>query len=66
MLNMLKLNERADYSSHPNIASKYPVSGESAYDTYMQATAPLLKKHKGELIAGGRSFPFLIGPKEEQ
>lgn len=66
MLYMLRFNETADYSGNPDIAPKYPVSGESAYDTYMQATAPLLKKHKGELIAGGRSFPFLIGPKEEQ
>lgn len=65
MLNMLNFREQADYSAVPELAPEKPVSGEQAYGLYIKAVAPLLAKHKGELLLAGSALHFLIGPENQ-
>lgn len=66
MLNLLKFREIADYSASPELASDTPISGEKAYQKYIQSVGPLLQRLDAELIIKGKSEGFLIGPKEEK
>ncbi len=66
MLNLLRFNEIADYSNHPELTPKEPISGEQAYQRYMQHTAPFLKEHGGELVFMGKASSFFIGPSDEK
>ena len=65
MLNMLNFRDKADYSAVPELAPEKPVSGEAAYGLYIKAAAPLLAKHKGELLLSGEALHFLIGPENQ-
>lgn len=66
MLNLLKFNEIADYSSSPHLAPEGPISGLEAYKLYMKSVYPLLSKISSEMIFSGTADQFLIGPSDEK
>ncbi|MBL4661619.1 MAG: DUF1330 domain-containing protein [Alcanivoracaceae bacterium] len=63
---MLKFNDTADYSETPELAPKNKISGEEAYQLYMQHTQPFLAESGGEMMFFGTSDSFLIGPTDEK
>jgi hypothetical protein len=65
MLNLLRYREVADYSGAPELAPIAPISGEAAYQRYMDHTLPYLHESGGELLFFGKGGPFLIGPPDE-
>jgi len=66
MLNLLKFREVADYSAAPHLAPQELISGELAYQLYIEHTLPYLKESGGELIFMGKGGHFLIGPVDER
>lgn len=66
MLNLLKFKKVADYSANPELAPANPISGEKAYELYIEHTLPYLKKSGGEVLFWGKGGNFLIGPIDEQ
>lgn len=66
MLNLLRFRAVADYSSAPQLAPASPISGEAAYQLYMEHTLPFLRQSGGEVIFFGHGGPFLIGPSNER
>ncbi len=66
MLNLLRFNEIADFSTCPELESDSPISGRACYNMYMKHTSPFLKKAAGELLYFGNTQPFIIGPLEEK
>ncbi len=66
MLNLLKFKEIADYSEFPHLQIHQDISGERAYELYMQNTLPFLKKAGSELLFQGKCNAFLIGPQTEK
>lgn len=65
MLNLLRFKQVADYFESPNLAQTTPISGEAAYQLYIDHTLPLLKKSGGEILFFGKGGAFLIGPITE-
>jgi len=65
MLNLLRFNEIADYSESTELKPSKEISGEQAYQLYMQHTAPFLKESGGELILYGECKDYFIGPVDE-
>ncbi len=65
MLNLLRFRDVADYAANPELAPDEPISGEEAYQIYMQHTAPFLQKSGGDLMFSGEGGQFLIGPQDE-
>src|SRR6188768_16064 len=65
MLNLLRFRKVADYSENPSLAPLHPISGEEAYQLYMEATLPYLQASGGEIIFMGKGGSYLIGPKDE-
>lgn len=66
MLNLLKYNDIADYSTLPDIAPDKEISGAEAYQLYIDHTLPFLKEAGSEVIFWGKGGQFLIGPEAEQ
>jgi len=66
MLNLLKYRAKADYSKLKEIQPKKEVSGEEAYQLYMDNVLPELKKVGSKIIFYGNSESFLIGPEAEK
>lgn len=66
MCNLLRFRAVADYSAHPALAPDMPVSGEAAFQRYIDHTLPFLHASGGELLFLGRGGPFLIGPAYER
>ena len=66
MLNLLRFKEIADYSQFPDIAPITPITGEEAYQIYIDQTLPFLEKSGGEIMLLGKSEHFFIGPMEEK
>ena len=66
MLNLLKFRNNADYSKHADLAPKQAITGEQAYQLYMEHTAPFLEQSDGEIILLGKSDNFFIGPSDEK
>ena len=66
MLNLLKFRAIADYAETPNLASKNEISGEAAYQLYIDFTLPFLEKSGGEILYYGKGGHFLIGPNDEK
>ena len=62
MLNLLRFKETADYSSFEELAPASPVSGQEAYQLYMECTRPLLADAGSKVLFYGSSQHFLIGP----
>lgn len=65
MLNMIKYKDTADYSQTPDLAPSESISGEQAYQLYMQHTQPFLAESGGEVIFMGAANDYFIGPKDE-
>jgi uncharacterized protein (DUF1330 family) len=65
MLNLLRFREIADYAKTPELAPTNPISGEAAYQLYIEQTLPHLKKAGGEIMFFGKGGHFLIGPTNE-
>jgi hypothetical protein len=66
MLNLLRFRDTADYSQTPELAPAEPISGEAAFDLYIQGTLPLLRESGGELLFMGAGGDFFIGPSGER
>ena len=66
MLNLIRFNETADYSDYPDLQPKKAITGEQAYQKYMQHTQPFLEKSGGELMFLGQAGKYFIGPSEQQ
>ncbi|MGG9964785.1 hypothetical protein [Ferruginibacter sp. SUN106] len=66
MLNLLRFREVADYSATPELMPEEPVSGERAYQIYIEHTLPFLIKSGGEILFMGEGGAFLIGPPNER
>ncbi len=64
MLNMIKFKDIADYSEHPELSPEKQVSGEQAYQTYMQHTQPFLADSGGKVIFMGTAAEYFIGPAD--
>lgn len=65
MLNLLRFRAIANYANHPALQPAEPISGKDAYDRYMEATMPFLRKRGGEVLFIGKGNSFLIGPEDE-
>jgi hypothetical protein len=66
MVNLLRFRSVADYSATPHLGPDKPISGEEAYQLYMNHTLPHLKASGGEVIFYGKGGPFFIGPPDER
>lgn len=66
MFNLLRFNDIADYSQFPEIAPETPISGEAAFQKYIDFTLPFLQQSGGELLFLGDGGKYLIGPPDEQ
>ena len=66
MLNLIRLNITADYSDYPDLKPENAITGEQAYQKYMQHTQPFLKQSGGELIFMGQAGKYFIGPSDQQ
>jgi len=66
MLNLLRFRDIADYSQSPELAPVSAISGEAAFDKYIEHTLPFLQASGGELLFLGDGGRFLIGPETER
>jgi len=66
MLNLIRLNEFADYSNYPELKPKSQISGKQAYHKYMEHTKPFLIQSGGELLFMGEAEKYFIGPNDQQ
>lgn len=66
MLNLLKFRQKADYTNLEDIKPDEEISGEQAYQLYMEHISPELQKADGRIIYFGKSKDFLIGPELEK
>ncbi len=65
MLNLLKFKPIADYSEFEHLAPDEEITGEQAYQLYIEHTLPFLHDAGGEILFQGKGGGFLIGPDEE-
>ena len=65
MLNLLRFRKMADYSTTPDLTPDEPISGEQAYQLYIEHTLPFLTESGGEILFMGKGGHFLIGPTDE-
>ncbi|MEM9053071.1 MAG: DUF1330 domain-containing protein [Bacteroidota bacterium] len=66
MINLLKFKEKADYSNYPELKPTAEITGEEAYQLYMECTMPELEKAGSRIIYYGKSGSYLIGPESEK
>ena len=66
MLNLLKFRATANYTNLEALKPDKEISGEEAYQLYMDGTLPELEKAGSRIIYFGKSRNFLIGPDSEQ
>lgn len=66
MLNLLRFRDTADYSANPELEPDQPISGQEAYQKYIEHTLPFLKESGGDLIFLGEGGQYLIGPQQER
>ncbi len=66
MLNMIKYKDFADYSEFPDLAPAKVITGEQAYQLYMQHTSPFLQESGGEVIFMGTASEYFIGPADSK
>jgi len=53
MLNLMRFRDVADYVDRPDLMPDIPISGQAAFQLYMDQTLPLLKKTGGDLLLYG-------------
>jgi hypothetical protein len=66
MLNLLRLRDVADYSSHPELAPSEPLTGRDAYQRYIEHTEPFLTASGGSVLFVGTGGNNFIGPVDER
>ena len=66
MLNLLRFREVADYSTHPWLAPREPISGREAYDRYVAHSEPHVEAAGSRMTFFGEGGPYLIGPPEDR
>lgn len=66
MLNLLKYKNVADYSQTPELAPAQTISGEAAYQLYIDHTLPFLAEAGSKVLFYGKGGNYLIGPEAEQ
>lgn len=66
MLNLLKFRAIADYTNVEELKPTKEISGEEAYQLYMENTLPELEKAGSRIVYFGKSRNFLIGPDSEK
>ncbi|UZO82544.1 DUF1330 domain-containing protein [Aquimarina sp. ERC-38] len=66
MLNLLRYNTTADYKAYPHLQPAQPITGEAAYQLYMNAVMSELKNIESQVLFYGETNYFLIGPQEEK
>lgn len=66
MLNLLKFRGTADYRNLEELKPAKEISGEDAYQLYMDGILPELEKAGSRIIYFGNSRNFLIGPDWEK
>ncbi|BDD05273.1 DUF1330 domain-containing protein [Aureibacter tunicatorum] len=66
MLNLLKFRPMADYTNLEQLKPENEISGEEAYQLYMDNTLPELKKAGSRIIYYGKSKDYIIGPDSEK
>lgn len=66
MLNLLRFRETADYTASPELDPSEPITGEQAFQFYIDHTLPFLTASGGEVLFMGKSDAFLIGPPDEK
>lgn len=66
MLNLVRFRPIADYSQHPEQAPAQPITGQQAFQRYIQHTLPLLRASGGDMMFYGEGGHFLIGPADER
>jgi uncharacterized protein (DUF1330 family) len=66
MLNLLRFRATADYSGAEQLAPASPISGQAAYQRYLDHTEPLLTKAGGRVRFFGSAEAFTIGPEDER
>ena len=66
MLNLLRFRNIADYSQSPELAPELAISGDEAFQKYIEHTLPFLQASGGELLFLGDGGHFLIGPETER
>jgi hypothetical protein len=66
MLNLLRFREVADYSASPELEPGAPISGDEAFQRYIEHTLPYLRASGGDLMFLGSGGRFLIGPEDER
>ena len=65
MLNLLKFRKQADYTNFEQLQPKNQLTGEQAYQLYMQNTSHELEKVGSKILYFGKCHSFLIGPESE-
>lgn len=65
MLNLLRFRNVADYSASPELAPEAPISGEQAFQQYIDHTSPFLAASGGRIRFLGKGGNWLIGPEGE-
>ena len=66
MLNMLRFKDVADYTGYPELAPDSPISGQDAYQKYIDHTLPLLRGTGGDIHFLGEGGKYFIGPQDER
>lgn len=66
MLNLLKFRSTADYTNLELLKPEKEITGEEAYQLYMDHTLPELKKAGSKILFYGNAKNFLIGPDLEK
>ena len=66
MLNLLRFKEIADYTAMEQLKPDGEISGEEAYQLYMEYTLPELEKAGSRILYFGKGQHFLIGPDAEK
>ena len=66
MLNLLRFRSVADYSATPELAPATEISGEQAFQRYIEHARPFLEQAGGELLFVGKGGDNLIGPADER
>ncbi len=67
MLNLVRFHDIADYSNAPPMfaSSNVQITGEEAYQLYLQGIKPMLDATGGEILFHSDAGPWFIGPENE-
>ena len=62
MLNLMRFREVANYQGVEHLQPENPISGQEAYEAYMEHTVPHLLEAGSEVLFNGQGGDYLIGP----